>query len=427
MWDVMAALSTNLFRTLIIKKFISIFFTKETENKGKEKFIYFLFYFITTAVYLAFHFPPANIAVNLLMIYILAQTLYEGEQIKKILVSILIYGINMACDIVSIYSFSDYIVGGGYNEIAAYITVLMISICEFIIERFVFKKRGMDFTPPHWNILILIPVISIAMLFCLLMNNLKNQTVLILVSAGILFINMLIFYLYNALLDTYVKLEENSLYERKIACYANQLDVLMQSEKKINSLHHDMKHHLNELRIMASGKQSKQEIAEYIQNMQMFMENQKEFSSSGNIEIDSILNYMLFKAQETLDKIEYKISIPKDIGILSFDLNIIFGNLLENAILAAGSSLGKWLSVFVHYDKGMLFINIQNSYQGELEKRNDIYLTTKKDKTKHGIGLQNVKRVVKKYDGSITISDKNNIFDIKIVLYTIRQEPALFT
>ncbi len=154
MWDVMAALSTNLFRTLIIKKFISIFFTKETENKGKEKFIYFLFYFITTAVYLAFHFPPANIAVNLLMIYIIAQTLYEGEQIKKILVSILIYGINMACDIVSIYSFSDYIVGGGYNEIAAYITVLMISICEFIIERFVFKKRGMDFTPPHWNILI---------------------------------------------------------------------------------------------------------------------------------------------------------------------------------------------------------------------------------------------------------------------------------
>ena len=157
------------------------------------------------------------------------------------------------------------------------------------------------------------------------------------------------------------------------------------------------------------------------------MENQKEFSSSGNMEIDSILNYMLFKAQETLDKIEYKISIPKDIGILSFDLNIIFGNLLENAILAAGSSLGKWLSVFVHYDKGMLFINIQNSYQGELEKRNEIYLTTKKDKTKHGIGLQNVKRVVKKYDGSITISDKNNIFDIKIVLYTIRQEPALFT
>ena len=300
MLDVITALITNLFRILIIKKFISIFFTKETENKGKEKFIYFLFYFITTAVYLAFHFPPANIVINLLMIYLTVQMIYEGEQIKKILISLLIYGINMACDVFSIYSFSNYIVGNDYNEIAAYITVLMINICEFIIEKFVIKKRGQDFTPPHWNILILIPVVSIAMLFCLLMNNLNNQKILILVSAGILFINMLIFYLYNALLDTYVKLEENSLYERKIACYANQVDVLMQSEKKINSLRHDMKHHLNELLIMATGRQSKQDIAEYIQNMQMFMENKKEFSCSGNMEIDSILNYMLYKAQESL-------------------------------------------------------------------------------------------------------------------------------
>ncbi len=137
MLDVITALITNLFRTLIIKKFISIFFTKEIENKEKENFIYFLFYFITTIVYLAFHFPPANIAINLLMIYWAAQMIYEGEQIKKILVSILIYGINMACDIFAIYSFSDYIVGGGYNKIATYITVLMINICEFIIEKFV--------------------------------------------------------------------------------------------------------------------------------------------------------------------------------------------------------------------------------------------------------------------------------------------------
>lgn len=177
MLDVITALITNLFRILIIKKFISIFFTKETENKGKEKFIYFLFYFISTAVYLAFHFPPANIVINLLMIYLTVQMIYEGDQFKKILISLLIYGINMACDVFSIYSFSNYIVGNDYNEIAAYITVLMINICEFIIEKFVIKKRGQDFTPPHWNILILIPVVSIAMLFCLSVLQLKSGAV----------------------------------------------------------------------------------------------------------------------------------------------------------------------------------------------------------------------------------------------------------
>ena len=69
------------------------------------------------------------------MLYMVTQV-YDGEQKKKILVSILVYGINMACDILSVYSFGNYVVREEYNEISAYITVLLISICEFIIERF---------------------------------------------------------------------------------------------------------------------------------------------------------------------------------------------------------------------------------------------------------------------------------------------------
>ncbi len=249
MFDIITALSTNLFRTFIIKKFMSVFFPALVENKKRENFLYFLFYFVTVGIYLAFHFPFANIAVNILMLYVITQ-LYEGEQKKKILVTILIYGINMICDILSVYSFSNYVIGEKHSAIVAYVTVLLISICEFIIERFFVKNREKEFTPPYWNILILIPIISIVMLFVLLMNNLNNQIILVSVSAGILFINMLIFYLYNALMDIYIKLEENVLFERKLESYANQLDVLMQSEEKISALRHDMKHHLNELLIM---------------------------------------------------------------------------------------------------------------------------------------------------------------------------------
>lgn len=417
MFDIITAVSTNLFRTFIIKKFLSVFFPKEIEDKRKESYLYLLFFIVTTAVYLMFHFPPANIMVNLLMIYMIAQ-IYEGEQKKKILVSILIYGINMACDILAIYSFSNYIVGEDYNEIAAYVTVLLISLCEFITERFLIKKKEMIFTPPYWNILMLIPVISIAILFVLLMNNLNKRIILVLVSAGILFINMLIFYLYNVLLDAYIKLEENALFERQIASYSNQLDLLMQSEEKISSLRHDMKHHLNELMILA-GKDSKQEVMDYIQNMRMFMENKSEYSSSGNKEVDSILNYMIRRAQEVLDKVEYKINIPKEIGVRLFDLNVIFGNLLDNAIVAAGNSKDKWLSVLVRYEKGMLFINIQNSYAGNVVKQGKEYLTTKKEIGKHGLGLQNVKRVVNSYHGNMEILDNDNIFDVKIMLYTL--------
>ena len=419
MFDIITALSTNLFRTFVIKKFMSLFFPALMENKKRENFFYFLFYFITVGIYLAFHFPPANIAVNILMLYVITQ-LYEGEQKKKILVTFLIYGINMICDILSVYSFSNYVIGEKHSAIVAYITVLLISICEFIIERFFIKNSEKEFTPPYWNVLILIPVISIVILFILLMNNLHNQIILVSVSAGILLINMLIFYLYNALMDIYIKLEENALFERQMESYANQLDVLMQSEEKISALRHDMKHHLNELLIMAKRNENNyHEIKDYIQNMPMFMENKSEYSKTGNKEVDSILNYMLNKAQEVLEEVEYKINIPKEMEVRLFDLNIILGNLLENAIQAASQSKEKKLFFLIKFEKGMLFINVWNTYEGGLIKNGKDYLTTKKKAKQHGIGLKNVERVVNSYHGNIEISDIDNIFDVKIMLYTI--------
>ena len=60
---------------------------------------------------------------------------------------------------------------------------------------------------------------------------------------GILLINLLIFYLYGVLVDAYLKLEERALFERQIASYANQLNIMTQTEEKVRTLKHDMKHH----------------------------------------------------------------------------------------------------------------------------------------------------------------------------------------
>ncbi|MCM1101169.1 MAG: GHKL domain-containing protein [Clostridium sp.] len=417
MFDVITALSTNLFRTFIVKRFISVFFSVKEENRGRERNYYLLFFFVTTGFYLAFHFPPITIMANLITMFIITQA-YEGETGKKLLAVILIYGVNMACDIVSIYSFSNYTVGGGYNEIAAYVTVFLISICEILVEKVIIKNKKTAFSPPYVNLLIAIPVISIAILFVLMMNNLNNRAILVLTGAGILFINILIFYLYGALLDVCLKLEENHLFERQIAGYANQLDLLMQSEERVTALRHDMKHHLNELLIKANNGE-RDEIITYIQDMGIFMENSNEYSRSGNKEVDSLLNYMLNNAEKVLNKIEYKISIPKDLGIRLFDINIILGNLLENAISAAGNSEEKWLSVFIKYEKGILFIHIMNSYSGQIIRQGTHYVTTKKETQGHGIGLQNVKKIVDSYHGTLDVEHKNNIFDVKIMIYTV--------
>lgn len=415
MVEIVSTLTTNLFRAFIIRRFLSLFFLTDIENKKKEKTVYSLFIFMTAFVFFAFHFPPFTLAINLLLIYLITQ-LYDGAQKKKILISLLIYGTNMFCDTISAYSFSNYIVGNDYNELVPYLTVFLFSICEFLIERFLTKNKQEDMVPPCWKILLTIPIISILLLLILVMNNLNNRIILISVSLGILIINLLIFYLYDVLVEAYLKLKVSTLFERQAAVYSNQLNVMRQSEEKVHTLRHDMKHHLIELENMID-RHADEEMKDYIHNIYGYMENPNEYSRSGNYEVDSLLNYMLVKADSILDKVNCTITVPKELKICSFDINVIIGNLLDNAILAAGSSQKKWLEISLSYEQGILFINIRNSYDNILRKHGDKYITTKKDRQEHGIGLQSVRKVVESYEGSIQISDKNNVFDVKIMLY----------
>ena len=79
MFDIFTTISTNLFRTFVVKKFLSLFFQKDIENKRKEKILYFLFFFMTTGVHVIFHFPPVNIITNLVMLYMVTQV-YDGRK-----------------------------------------------------------------------------------------------------------------------------------------------------------------------------------------------------------------------------------------------------------------------------------------------------------------------------------------------------------
>lgn len=186
-------------------------------------------------------------------------------------------------------------------------------------------------------------------------------------------------------------------------------------------MRHDMKHHMNELKLLAN-KYNVVEIQDYIDRMEYFIHNPKEIVSSGNVEIDSVLNYMLQKAKAELETVDVKVILPEEI-MHSFDLNVLIGNLLENAIEAARKTERKYLNVYIALQKGVLKIQIENSYVtetiSEVNKRDGsrIFLTTKKKKEQHGIGLKNVKKIVELYNGNIDIQTRGNIFSVKLILY----------
>lgn len=85
------------------------------------------------------------------------------------------------------------------------------------------------------------------------------------------------------------------------------------------------------------------------------MKNPQEYVATGNDTIDSLLNYKIQKAKDVLNLVETKISIPEKLNLHSFDLNVVLGNLLDNAIDASVQTKEKELKITMKLDKGVLF------------------------------------------------------------------------
>ena len=137
------------------------------------------------------------------------------------------------------------------------------------------------------------------------------------------------------------------------------------------------------------------------------------------MEVDSVLNYMLQKAKKMQLNTIVKVAIPEDMKH-SFDLNIIIGNLFQNAIDAAVETEEKFLSVELSLKSGILVLEIENSFLPEKIRKDKYgnFLTTKKDLESHGIGLKSVKQMVEKYHGDMDINIKETYFCVKSVSYT---------
>ena len=134
------------------------------------------------------------------------------------------------------------------------------------------------------------------------------------------------------------------MFEQMVNVYEYQLDIVQKSQEQINALRHDMKHHIIELSSMIKEKENPEAIA-YLEDMRKFMLNPQEYVSTGNREIDGILNYLLKDADKTLEHVNINIRMPEKIYEKDFEICVILGNLVDNAIREARKSEEKYLEI----------------------------------------------------------------------------------
>ncbi|MFI3251035.1 MAG: GHKL domain-containing protein, partial [Eubacteriales bacterium] len=209
---------------------------------------------------------------------------------------------------------------------------------------------------------------------------------------------------------------QNKLKREQEIAFANQKELIEQSMLTIATLKHDMKNQI--LTLMALQKEGKtEEIAHYTQHILDEIEGDDTCAQTNHFVVDSIINYKLRDHSNTDLNIILNLTLPPELPLLAYDLTIILGNLLDNALTALDQVQGeRTLSITITSRFDNLMILMDNTFNGTLKIEDGNLRTTKGFSTGHGLGVPSVKQTVEKYHGEFHYEYGSQNFSVTVLI-----------
>ncbi|HEX2927069.1 MAG TPA: ATP-binding protein [Ruminiclostridium sp.] len=216
----------------------------------------------------------------------------------------------------------------------------------------------------------------------------------------------------------------------QIAMQKEYYDALSGQINEIRGIKHDLRHFIGALRRM-SEEGRYDDLERFLNEYDEVTETEPLPVFCENIVANSILGYYSLKAKESFIPFRCNCSIQKQLSVSDSDLCVVLGNAMENAIEACGK-LDKPNERFISAESrtmnGQLLIQIENSYNGLMNIQDGRYLSTKSGESHgipsngtslhensfHGIGMQNINKVVQTYGGYINTKYDGKIFTIMV-------------
>lgn len=197
----------------------------------------------------------------------------------------------------------------------------------------------------------------------------------------------------------------------------------------LKSMKHDMTNTISIITQLALNEENKsnEKLQNYISELKQTMDRLDLKYKTGNSVVDILLNTKYHEMIRLMPEIKLNVDdllLMENVQIQSYDIGIIIGNALDNAIEACQKlkNIDENEDVFIllrSFIRGkMFFIEVENSFDGKIirEKNSEFPITDKADKKEHGIGLNNIKNTAQKYYGGVDWSVENKKFTLTVML-----------
>ena len=191
---------------------------------------------------------------------------------------------------------------------------------------------------------------------------------------------------------------------------------LLDKEEETRQFRHDIINDMLEIKNY-SVKHEYDKLEKYIDStLGAITDISKRSFDVGNDIVNTIINFYMQPIKNDYN-VEVSGYMGSAIEIAERDLCTVCANLVKNAVEAV-SMLDSGIIIFdVEQGNQYLSIMVENTYSGNIitDKEGKL-VTQKEDKKNHGIGINNVKRIVKKYKGRYETEIDDKSYRVKVFL-----------
>lgn len=194
-----------------------------------------------------------------------------------------------------------------------------------------------------------------------------------------------------------------------------QYQEAMRNADVINQKCHDLKHQVAALKLISDEAQRNRSIHELEKAVMIY----DAVAESGNKILDAVLTEKSLLCEARGIELTC-IADGKCVDFMdAVDLYALVANALDNAIEGAAKleqPERKTISLMIFARAGLVFLQVENYYQGELHFDGGLPKTSKQDTDYHGFGLKSIKNVAEKYGGFFTVQTEDQIFLLRVTM-----------
>lgn len=419
---ILSYILVNGFLVYLIYRYSTVFFKTPQAGSNLIWGVYMIFFAATTLLHFTKieYFTLWGIRA---LLYLCLTFVYRAKALRRIFSAALLYGVQIAVDMglitlsahygLRLYNPPFFTAIAGILLFDAVI-LLMIVILE-CLHRILRSNDNVWF---YWLSTICLPTALLYLLAFTFLADKKDLDLAFFASVFVLLIlTAALLYLYDKKTKLAKLQLEKELMAQQNEYYAKQLAMQQASEDYVKRIRHDMANHLTALSALIESGQTVKSRA-YVEKAIRNLKPAGLISNTGNPVVDGLINSKLQECHQLGINLSFDAAIPIGPDFDAFDLTVILGNLLDNALeaLKKETCTDKQLQVLLGLKHNCLTIRIKNTYDGRLQKNHNGFQTTKENKKVHGIGLKNVQTITANHDGIFDAAYDSLWFSVFVVL-----------